>query len=328
VSQFLNAPIRKGEVSRQRITIGELADGSPIAIPVVTIGGAADGPTLYLQGGLHGDESTGIEICQRAVAAIDPARLAGQVVAVPVANVPAYLTRTRGFLHEERWLIDINRVFPGRAGGLLTERIANVLFEQFIKAADFSLDLHSALDGCDIVPFVYIDPDDDQNGTLAKRESYGTAFGTPFIYRKKRGAKLGTSDLSNSLSAQADLQGVHSLTAEMGESRRSSADFVPIGVRGVHNVLCAMGMVDGAPTKTPDQRTFTGFDVVHATRGGCLRVVVELGQEVTSGQLVAEVVDVYGQVVERIEAPRDGFALRLMRLASVNTGAEIAWVAS
>src|SRR5262245_39021649 len=136
---YLGVPVKPGETVRQRVAVGELADGSAVSLPVVTISGAKDGPTLYLQAGIHGDEQTGIAICREALRGIDPAALAGTVVAVPVANVPAYLTRTRGFLHEERWLIDINRIFPGNPAGLMTERIANVLFEEFAKHADFTI---------------------------------------------------------------------------------------------------------------------------------------------------------------------------------------------
>jgi hypothetical protein len=325
---FLDVPREAGKVIRERVAVGEFADGSPVALPVVTITGEQDGPTLYIQGGLHGDESTGIEIAQRAIANIEPATLHGTVVAVPVAHVPAYLTRTRGFLHEERWLVDINRVFPGGNTGLLTERIAHVLFEEFVMQADFSIDLHAALDGCDICSFVYIDPDDDEHGTLAKRDEYGTAFGAPYVFRRPRGTRFGTSDLSRSIGAQADLQGVAMISAESGESRRASREFVPIGTRGIHNVMVAMGMLDAEPIPFPEQRIFTAFAVVHANRGGGLRTAVDLGDEVGEGDLIAEVVDVFGQVVERVTAPRDGFILRIMRLASVNTGAEVAWVAA
>src|SRR5262249_46772317 len=144
----------------------------------------------------------------------------GTFVAVPLVNLPAYLTRTRGYLNEERWLIDINRIFPGNAHGLLSERIGSVVFNEFLRNADVTLDLHSALDGCDIAPFVYIDPDDNNGSTLAVREKCGRAFGTPYVYYKKRGSALGTSDTSRTMSTQAENIGKATFTAEMGESRR------------------------------------------------------------------------------------------------------------
>jgi hypothetical protein len=39
-------------------------------------------------------------------------------------------------------------------------------------------------------------------------------------------------------------------------------------------------------------------------------------------------VDVFGQTVEQIASPVAGFVLRVMRLASVSTGAEVVWLAS
>lgn len=328
MSRFLGVSAKSGEIVRQRVPIGELADGTPVTLPVVVAAGRRSGPVLYLQAGIHGDELTGIEICRQVLGTLDPATLSGTVVAVPLANVPSHLTRTRGFLHEERWLIDINRIFPGNAHGLMTERIANVLFEDFLRHADLTVDLHSALDGCDIAPFVYIDPDDDEHGTLSVREKCGRAFGTPYVYYKARGSKLGTSDLSRSMSNQADLAGKATLIAEMGESRRVSREVVPLGVRGVHNVMRILGIEEGGPETPQKQRDFRKITLVHAEHGGGLRMKVDLHDEVRAGQEIAEIVDVFGRTVERATAPTDGFILRTMRLGSVATGAELVWIAA
>ncbi len=324
---FLGVTASAGQVAKARVPIAEYADGTPVSIPVAMIRGSGDGPTLYLQGGLHGDESTGIEICRGALAAIDPGELSGTVVAVPIANVPAHLTRTRGFLHEERWMIDINRIFPGSPSGLLTERIADRLFTEFVLPADVTVDLHAALDGCTIAPFIYIDPDDDEHGTLAERERIGRAFGTPYLYYKPRGDRLGTSDMSRTISSQADLAGKVKITAEMGESRRATPEYVRLGIRGVENVLRELGMLPGEPTVRAEQRVFRAIKLAHAERGGGLIQHVDLGQEVRLGERLATVVDVFGEPVEEVLAPCDGFVLRKMLLSSVHTGAEVAWIA-
>lgn len=177
VARYLGVPVTRGEITYRRVPVAELSDGSPVSIPVVTVGGVADGPTLYLQGGLHGDEMTGLEVCRRAIGMLDASTLRATVVAVPVANVPSHLTRTRGFLHEERWLLDLNRSIPGNPDGLLTERLAHVLFGEFVLQADFTIDFHAALDGAVIAPFTYVWPNDDVNGTLATRERLAYAFG-------------------------------------------------------------------------------------------------------------------------------------------------------
>lgn len=325
---FLGVTARPATRVTTRVPIGAYADGGPVEIPVAVIAGRRPGPTLYLQAGLHGDELTGIDICRRVLAGLDADRLQGTVVSVPLANPPAHRSRTRGAVNEERGPIDANRVFPGFEGGLLTERIVDVLFRQFVSQSDLTLDLHSALDGCNIAPFVYIDPDDDSSGTLEQREAAARAFGTPYLYYKTRGQKLGTSDMSRSLRAQADAAGIPSFSAEMGESRQVTADYVPMGVRGVQNVLRLLGMMEGEPAVPDRQRAFRTITLVHAREGGALRWHVDLEDEVTKGQPIAELVDVFGETVETLVSPMDGFVLRIMLFGSIATGAEVAWIAN
>lgn len=325
---FLGVSAQPGTRATTRISIGSYADGAPVEIPVAVIRGRPPGPTLYIQAGLHGDELTGIDICRRVLVELDPERLSGTVVSVPLANPPAHRSRTRGAVNEERGPVDANRVFPGADGGLMTERIAHILFDEFVSHADLVLDLHSALDGCNIAPFVYIDPDDDSSGTLERREAAARAFGTPYLYYKGRGQKLGTSDMSRSLRAQADAAGIPSFSAEMGESRQVTADFVPLGVRGVNNVLRHLGIATGEPEVPETQRVFRTITLVHAREGGALRWHVDLENEVTKGQPIAELVDVFGQTVETLVSPMDGFVLRMMLFGSVATGAEVAWIAN
>ncbi|MGH2456606.1 MAG: succinylglutamate desuccinylase/aspartoacylase family protein [Candidatus Limnocylindria bacterium] len=325
---FLGLEAEPGSRRLERVAIGAYADGAPMELPVAVVRGVRPGPTLYLQAGLHGDEMTGIEICRRVLAQLDPAQMSGAVVSVPLANPPAHRSRTRGSVTEERGPLDANRVFPGSAAGLMTERIVHILFREFVSQADLTLDLHSALDGCTIAPFVYIDPDDDSTGTLAMREGAGRAFGTPFLYYKGRGQKLGTSDMARSLRSQADAAGIASISAEMGESRRVTADFVPIGVRGVHNVLRHLGIEAGEVDATAPPREFRTITLVHAGQGGGLRWSSELAQDVRAGEPIADIVDVFGDPAETLRAPVDGFILRKMLFGSVATGAEVAWIAS
>lgn len=326
MSPFLDVPIASGAWTFQRVTVGEYADGSPVALPVATARGPQDGPTLYLQGGIHGDELTGVEVCRRAIASIDPATIRGTVIAVPVANVPSHVSRSRGFRHEERWPLDVNRYIPGNAAGLLTERIARVLFAEFVLQADFTIDLHAALDGAIIAPFTYVWPNDDEHGTLEVRRRYAYAFGAPYVYHHDASRTFGTTVAMHGLMPDADRAGVATMIAESGESQRVTEEFVPIGVRGIRNVMIAMGMLDGEPEVPEPPRGFDGFSIVHASRGGGLRTLVELRDEVRPGQPIAEVGDVFGRTVERLEAPVAGFVLRLLRLGAIATGAEVAWI--
>lgn len=326
MSRFLGVPVTKGQLVRERVAVSTFADGSPVLLPVLTIGGVHDGPTLYMQGGIHGDELTGVAVLRHAIQTIDPAHLSGTVVIVPVANVPAYLTRSRAYLHEERYS-DIYDLFPGRPDGLLSERIAHALFDSFITQADLSIDFHSALDGCEIVPFTYVWPDDNNHGSLEFRESQAKAFGTDYVYYHDAVSKFGTT-VGGGLSVDADAAGAPLMIAEMGESRRVSRRFIEIGVRGVHNILINMGMSPGEVEPNARQRSFHKFTLAHAGEGGELELDVELGDDVVEGQHLATIYDVFGEKASDVPAPCDGFVQRLMRLGSVNAGAEVAWIGS
>ena len=93
-------------------------------------------------------------------------------------------------------------------------------------------------------------------------------------------------------------------------------------------MLRRLGIEDGDPVEGPPPRAFRTIILRHASHGGGLRFFVELEDEVRAEDPIAEIVDVFGHVVETIEAGRDGFVLRKMLLGSVATGAEVAWIAS
>ena len=78
---------------------------------------------------------------QRLRPLLNPAEISGTVVLVHMANLPAFLGRTIYFSPDDRK--NLNRVFPGKPDGTLTERIAHVLTEEVIVRSDFLMDIHS-----------------------------------------------------------------------------------------------------------------------------------------------------------------------------------------
>jgi predicted deacylase len=326
---FLGIEARPGEVVLERVPVGELSDGTAVTLPVARVSGARAGPTLYVQAGQHGDEQTGIENCRTFLASIDPTKVAGTLLVIPVVNVPAHITRTRGFLHEERWLVDMNRVYPGNPDGLLSERIAATVFNEFVRHADLTIDMHSALEGCDIVPFASVDPDVEGHAkTLGLRERVAHGMGLPYVYYPRRDARETLGDMSRALGAQADRAGKSHVSLEMGQSRLVSWNLVPIAVRALHNAMRVLGMEEGDPVVDRVARRFSKFNRLHVNRGGGLRLRVDLGDELEAGQAVGEIVDVFGRTIEELRSPSAGFVGRVMRLGAVATGAEAIWVAA
>jgi len=101
-----------GEVARGWFDVADLPTGAAERLPVVIANGPEDGPVLWLTGGVHGDEATGVAVVQDAMATLADAALSeltGAVVAVPVVS-PAGLRRNAR--HTYYGDEDPNRRFP------------------------------------------------------------------------------------------------------------------------------------------------------------------------------------------------------------------------
>ncbi len=59
-----------------------------------------------------------------------------------------------------------------------------------------------------------------------------------------------------------------------------------------------------------------------------MRLKIEIGEEIREGQEIAEICNLFGEVVERIHSPRDGVARLIWAYKAVNTGDPIVkcWV--
>src|SRR5437773_8729490 len=91
-------------------------------IPITIVRGAQPGPTLALIAGTHGSEVAPIVALERVRPMIDPATLRGTVLIVHVANLPSFLGRTIYYSPIDGK--NLNRVYPGKPDGTVSERIA------------------------------------------------------------------------------------------------------------------------------------------------------------------------------------------------------------
>lgn len=326
MARFLSVAPKPGQRACERVQVGEFADGSPVTLPVAVMAGRRDGPTLYVQAGVHGDEHTGIDIAWRLIQDTELESLAGTLVVVPIANPPAFLTRSRGYMLEERFLQDVNRLFPGNRQGLLSERIAAVLFEDFVSEANFSIDIHCPLDGSEMVTFTHVGSASDHDGHFAERERLAKAFGAPFMFYRPENLKLGSSDMTRSLAFQAERVRKPTIMVELGLSRTISGPGSDFGVAGIRRVMQAMGMLPGDAEAPATGRRFSQIRLLHGSRGGGLRLNAKLGSDVAAGDEIGTIVDAFGATVERLVSPWDGFIMRRMTYGAVATGAEIVWI--
>jgi predicted deacylase len=149
-----------------------------IDLPVTVLHGASPGPVVALIAGNHGYEYAPILALQRVLERVSPSDLRGTVVMVHVAAMPSFLART-----VYRSPVDgknLNRVYPGKAEGTSSERIAYFITEEVIEKANYVIDLHCG-DGNEwLRPFVYM-PVTGEAALDRKIEELVLAFGIDHV---------------------------------------------------------------------------------------------------------------------------------------------------
>ncbi len=303
-----------GERAQGFITIGETASG-PMRFPLVIINGADDGPKLCLTSGVHATEYAPIDAVMRVVQSLDPSKLRGAVIAVPVVNMRMFDSRT-GFVSPLDGL-NLNKVAPGRADGSASEILASVLLDEVIGRAAYHIDLHAGDLGEMLLPFAGY-------ALTGNRELDTQGEALARLYSPKL-ISLATSDgkippFADGICYAATRRGVVSIFAESGGNGTLEDADVRVHVDGVANVMRHLRMIDGTPITPGPRVSARERKVVRATRAGLLRLRVRIGDELVAGQEVAEVCNVFGEVVETVRSNGAGIAGLVWAHKVVNTG--------
>ena len=105
--------LEPGTLTRMTWWAGESLYGASIPTPVLVAEGMEEGPTLCMTAAVHGDELNGIEIVRQLMYSVNPSKLRGRLVGVPIVNIQGFERHSR-YLPDRR---DLNRFFPGNPRG-------------------------------------------------------------------------------------------------------------------------------------------------------------------------------------------------------------------
>jgi predicted deacylase len=312
--QIRHITAKPGTRVHESIKVAELADGAPINLPVIIVRGKEAGPTFLVCSGQHGEEVAGMWAVTRAAAEVNPLYLHGTLIALPAVNVPAYIFRQRLYPLESPAPLDFARITRPTAGGLMTERFAHVVMEEIAPLANFALDIHATHFDSVNYPRTTVNASDDlpskQRETML---AMARAAGNEIVHRTGRGG-LTTNFIE---------KGIAIIGFEAGEGWRCLEPFPSILVRGIHNVMRHLGMLDGDPEMPEVQVTISKRTEVTVTHGGFSHVTVKPGDYVRPGDRVATVTNWFGDVVEELTAPVEGIIVRVSRLPIAPTGSRV-----
>jgi hypothetical protein len=290
-------------------------------IPVTVIHGAKPGPVLGLVAGTHGYEYAPIVAMQRFPSRVNPQELSGTVIIVHVANLPSFLRRTVYYNPVDGK--NLNRVYPGRADGSVSERIAHAITTQVIEKSDYVVDLHCGDGNEALRPYTYW----MTSGTPEvneKSKEMALAFGLDHIViDTERSSDPGKSVYTSNT---AITRGKPSITTETGGLGRTDGESVHLAEAGVFNLLRHFRMLPGEPRRVEHPVWIDKNEVLRSPETGTFHAGVQPGHTVTQGTLLGVLTDFFGNPLAEIRAPFAGVVLYVVATPPVSQGEPVAMV--
>ena len=327
--QVGNATAKKGELKKGVIKGVELINNVSIDIPVLVMNGAEEGPTFLLMSSQHGTEIQGIEVIRRVMREeVKPRELRGAIIGIPVGNPLAYM-------HHQytSWIdnLDLGRVIADNPEGNTTERLAYALWKEAWSKADLIANIH-----CNTRPdsLFYQGINIGNPQTREKLERMARAFGVTTIVSDEPIGEDATPTLGN-LAAR---NGIPVNLIELIDGRRISEPSTSVGVKGILNIMKAFNMMDGDPEPQEGIPIIPGvnklFKRIRANHGGVVHLFKKPGELIKRGEVLAEIYDLYGDIIEVVKMPVDGYvwaypggrSLGTSSLQASQTGDNISYV--
>ena len=299
---ILGAEVAPGTSQRLSWSATELFEGVPVSTPVLVANGIAPGPTVCLMAAVHGDELNGIEMVRRVFHDIEPNKLAGALIGVPIVNVQGFRRGSR-YLPDRR---DLNRYFPGNPNGSAAARIAHSLFNDVIINCDALIDLHTGSFERANLPQLRADLRNPDVLTLTH------GFGAMVVLHSK--PTVGT------LRYAATIAGIPAVTVEAGGPSQLELLEVKHGVKGIETLLTTLGMTRRMRLWGDPEPVYYRSSWVRADNGGILLSDVSLGSSVRKGDLLGSITDPMNNARTELRSPYAGRIIGMARNQVVMPG--------
>jgi predicted deacylase len=303
-----NISAKAGSISYGRASVPNTCypDGAPVDVPVILINGKYEGPTLYLDAGTHGSEVGGVAVIQRITRElIDPRKLHGAIIAIPVVHIPAFRLNSGFSPHE--WA-DVNRSYPGDPKGSMCAKIAHFVFN-IAKKADYAVNFHSQSQASVAIPFSYIYEVTDKK-INEKMNAMANAFGITSGRDKWMGKPV-----YDGFASMAPYYGIPAILVELPSQYVYGKIEVEVGIKGVLNVMKYLKMIEGEIEGQEEVPIIKDQDLSWMSLGddgmsGFLMPRFDvLGKRVKKGEEIAVLTDVLGNKTYTIKSPCNGYIM-------------------
>ena len=297
-----------------------------IPVPIASIKNG-QGPKIFLSAGTHGDEYEGQVVLSRLIRELQPEQINGQIVIMPMANFPAAQAGLRTSPIDD---LNLNRIFPGNAGGTPTEMIAHYMETELLRDVDYYLDVHSGGSSLEYIPVaLYCQADTLEN---QKRQQLALdSLALPFSLH------CGNDPYGWYTTSAAERNGACALTIELGGNGQINTKYTKLFYESLMRMLVTVGCLSDANslanTGNASEQSTTPLiqsrhvkasaeQTIYAYADGLFEPLVALGDEVEDGDIVAFIHSPATPGAESIEvvAPTGGTVLCMRVLAQVQRG--------
>jgi predicted deacylase len=313
-----SATARRGEVAYGELRVPRAQDAAA-SIPAAVIHGAKPGKVAAFVAGSHGTEYASSVALSRLIAQIDPAKLSGTVIVLPLLNVASF----------EQMTVHVNPVdgkgmnanYPGSSSGTQTQRALALVSSTVVEPADVIVDLHGGDLDEDLRPYSYWIRTGDQAQDDASR-ALVMAFGLDHIILRDIDVMNPAS--TRSLSGYGQARGKTVLVAEAGRSGTVLPADVDALVAGCLNVLGTLKMIDRVVKPLVKPVWVTAGSRVQAERTGMFFATAARDSMVKMGDALGFETDYLGRRVGDVKAPVAGLVTFIRGVPSMWVGATLA----
>jgi|BarGraNGADG00212_1021973.scaffolds.fasta_scaffold00171_6 uncharacterized protein len=285
-----------------------MVQGQPHRLPMWLVNGTEEGPTLVVTGGVHAAEYASIAAALDLGRTLDPRTLRGRAIVLPVMNIAGFGVRSIYLCPLDGK--NLNRVFPGNADGTASEQIADWIFRNLIKQANYYVDLHGGDLIEALVPFTIIFRSGNESVDRTSLE-LAKVFGIHYLVR---------SETAGSVYASATREGVPSILAESGGQGIWPPEDVARLSTGLDRLMRHLKMIPGAAPEPVPCTLLDQFLWLRSEQDGFWYPAVAVDDAVRAGQNLGCVTDYEGKVLQTAISPADGKVLFLVTSLAINKG--------
>src|SRR5262245_21648414 len=219
---------------------------------------------------------------------------------------------------------NLNRAYPGKADGTVSERIAHQITKEVIERADYVLDLHCGDGNESLRPYSYWDIKAGGKEVVEKSRQLALAFGLDRIVMDSERPV----DPANSVycSTTATTRGKPAITVESGGMGATDDESITRIENGVMSVMRHLKMIEGRPRLLTHPMFIERSSVLRSDETGIFYPMVEKGHTVVKGALMGYVTDFFGRRIFELRAPFSGEVLYILGTPPVSKGEPLAMV--